>query len=120
MLNTLQGRKGDDDGMTTKINGRTPEEIKKLLANHKSFTFSAEQLFADALAYIQQLEAAQPKWISVEERLPDEIARVLVYIDGYYTVSELHNLWGGMVWDYMGIDGRPTHWMPLPEPPKVV
>ena len=42
--------------MTTTINGRTPEEIKELLANYKNYTFSAEALYADALAYIQQLE----------------------------------------------------------------
>lgn len=35
---------------------KKPDDIKKLLANHKSCTFSAESLFADALAYIQQLE----------------------------------------------------------------
>ena len=33
---------------------------------------------ADALAYIRQLEAAQPKWISVEERLPKAMNPVLV------------------------------------------
>lgn len=35
-------------------------------------------LDADALAYIQQLEAAQPKWISVEERLPENEKPVLI------------------------------------------
>ena len=31
-----------------------------------------------AYNYIQQLEAAQPKWISVEERFPDEREKVMV------------------------------------------
>lgn len=35
-------------------------------------------LLADALAYIQQLEAQVPKWISVEERLPKNEKPVLV------------------------------------------
>lgn len=33
---------------------------------------------ADALAYIQQLEANQPKWISVKERLPKNEELVLI------------------------------------------
>ena len=32
----------------------------------------AHASMADALAYIRQLEAQAPKWISVEERLPKE------------------------------------------------
>lgn len=36
---------------------KTPDEIRRLLANHKNYIYSAEELFADALAYIRQLEA---------------------------------------------------------------
>ena len=32
----------------------------------------------DALSHIQQLEAAQPKWISVDERLPENEKPVLI------------------------------------------
>lgn len=32
----------------------------------------------DALAYIQQLEAKVPKWISVEERLPEKYSPVVI------------------------------------------
>lgn len=35
----------------------TPDEIKMLMANHKSYTFSLDELMRDALALIQQLEA---------------------------------------------------------------
>lgn len=34
----------------------TPEETKKLLANHKEYTFSSDELYASALEYIQRLE----------------------------------------------------------------
>ena len=60
-------------------------------------------LFKDALAYIKQLEAAQPRWISVEERLPNRKEKVVV-IDGKHT------------WDYgefsgLGFsDGNPHKW----------
>lgn len=35
---------------------KTPEEIKKLLSDHRSYTFSLNELLSDTLAYIRQLE----------------------------------------------------------------
>lgn len=60
------------------------------------------------------------KWTPVTERLPELDTEVLVY-------AYNHNIW---VWEYHGNaweaeDGYyheadvVTHWMPLPEPPKV-
>lgn len=40
---------------------KTPEEIKKLLANHKGCIYDGDALMADALAYIQRLEAELKK-----------------------------------------------------------
>ena len=86
-------------------------------------------LNADVLAYIQQLEAKVPKWISVEERLPSSkkpYANVIVRTRngrvlpgfhndeyGWYAMSEEENYCDLIVGD------RVTHWMPLPEPPEV-
>ena len=66
------------------INGRTPEEIKAALCvctsaeacNLYGCYYSADNdcrtsLMHDCLALIQHLEAQQPKWISVEDRLPE-------------------------------------------------
>lgn len=86
---------------------RTPEEIKKGLEycseKAKRKTKCSECIYfndprgwcstvitKDALAYIQQLEAQQPCWISAGERLPD------VKIDGdtsdgYHTFNELYH-----------------------------
>lgn len=80
----------------------------------------------DALAYIQQLEAQVPKWISVEERMPEDEEFVLCWYkdefgDEWSTVG-MKIQWG-CGWD-LDIDdnsGRNltvTHWMPLPEPPE--
>ena len=76
------------------------------------------------------------EWISVKERLPEKQVPVLVcvppYSDGeeayfrhvgmaYYTYSGRGGFWAGTdgnVYGAIGIIHEPTHWMPLPEPPK--
>ena len=75
-------------------------------------------LEADALAHIQKFEAQMPKWISVEERLPDEGERVIIWHpDRTVSTSTFHF---GRWWDRHGyhIGFRVVYWMPLPEPPK--
>ena len=79
---------------------------------------------ANALAYIQQLEAQVPRWIPVEERLPATDDDVLIVTNnefgtgyevgqGYYDICDEE--WFGHA--YVGtIDV--THWMPLPKAPK--
>lgn len=114
------------------INGRTPEEIKHWMRccsaiascyncpyNRNDYCVS-EAVLPNALSYIQHLEAQQPKWISVRDQIP-ELDRLVVfgYSDkqfiyiGYLSSDELK---------WMGYDdnrvARPSHWMPLPEPPK--
>lgn len=42
--------------MVDKINGRTAEEIKGLLANRRCFRIDTESILDDALAYIRRLE----------------------------------------------------------------
>ena len=102
---------------------------------------SCDELEKDALAYIQQLEAdnaqqarcienltdklnatndALPRWISVEERLPDSCENVIViarYGECAWDVTlgfVLNKVWHALSRD----NGEITHWMPLPEPPE--
>lgn len=114
---------------------RTPDEIKKGLECCSAeectwdngcpymglFSECNEGLKHDALAYIQQLEAKVPRWISVEERLPEAHKNVLVYMTNPIG-------WWKVEIDWMDEQGwvcsadtewhTITHWMPLPEVPK--
>ena len=74
-------------------------------------------------AYKNGYEAGKPKWISVEERLPELHTKVLCCgKKGGRFIAEL-DTWGKeehLCWDKKNGRGCPTvtHWMPLPEPPK--
>ena len=74
----------------------------------------------DAADTIEALEAAQPKWISVDERLPDEPGEVLACVYGRICIAWYSNRCfetpSGMV--FYPCENAVTHWMPLPETPK--
>ena len=76
---------------------KKPEEIKKGLAccakasleecDHCPYgndcdIFEACNLYRDALAYINQLEARVPKWISVKDRKPEGVVLVANFAPG--------------------------------------
>lgn len=126
---------------------KTPDEIKKGLEScgadechgqpkscpYKDDAFCMMHICSDALAYINQLEARVPKWISVEDRLPEPSTYVLaltapgslsvgenvIVADYIHPKREDH---GVFVIAYTNYDDKDivnvTHWMPLPELPK--
>lgn len=116
---------------------KTPEEIKKGLEQCPRASFEGtcegcpydgeeggcDDLLIDALAYIEQLETAQPKWISVEERMPESFVSVLVYMPEsgpFPPVREAFKV-GNVFYVPVLADRRhATHWLPMPEPPKEV
>ena len=70
-----------------------------------------------------------PRWISVEDRLPDDDCNVLVLgvSDNESVIaitSYTHNMHGFGIegwhppWQYFFYNRKITHWMPLPEKPK--
>ncbi len=69
---------------------------------------------ATEVAYRNGFEAGKTKWIRVKDALPDMLQRVLVYTeDGKYRIDFMYN-------ETEFANTYPTHWMPLPEPPKEV
>lgn len=70
-------------------------------------------------ARIAELEA-EPRWISVRERLPEINTRVLAITpEGYMEVDYKYSgtsVYCGLA-EFYSLDNV-THWMPLPEPPK--
>lgn len=128
--------------------GKTPDEIKKGLeccakssleaCEHCPYrkdcdNFEAGNLYRDAIAYINKLEACVPKWISVNDRLPEPSTYVLaltapgalsvgqnvIVADYIHPKSEDHGVFVIAYTNYDDKDIVPvTHWMQLPEPPK--
>ena len=111
------------------------EEVKECLRHSREVlrkTFGdlfGRTTYDIALDYIEKLEAAQPKWISVEERLPDVCDQVLVIANGQpkenielYDAVLIASYWGEEGWIADCFDGwdklNVTYWKPLPEPPK--
>ena len=116
---------------------KTPEEIKKIKlalmdfettcghcpyegepngCNRPGGTCKMFDVALDAAEAINQLEAQQPRWISVKEREPKNLQRVLAYSPvGNKTASGVYTEVGFITQAPMG---EITHWMEIPEPPK--
>ena len=103
---------------------------------HGDYFYDNSDAVCDAVVFLME---NRPRWISVEERLPEDKCECLVYVkthnkfSGYMTISWFYpcydcsapDLKGRKVWT--GYDSEwgvfelrnVTHWMPLPEPPEV-
>ena len=114
---------------------KTPEEIKKGLElcaaddcyeeKHTGCPYDDDELCirhicGDALAYITQLEARVPKWISVHDMKPADNTANLVFMRnsenrGFYTFDIQAYIRGD--WNGVFSPWEVTHWMPMPKLP---
>ena len=98
------------------------EKLVELLRNAKA-AMKSENLSCDiarnmfVVDFMMANGVTVQEWISVKDRLPEEEARVLVYLDSNrsYTKTDTDRLINSK-WVRWGRDV--THWMPLPDPPK--
>lgn len=130
--------------MTELINGKTPEEIRTGLAYCASMqactescpNYHAQGCMGDLIigsnalidrleSRVAELEAKQPKWISVGERLPDAHQHVIVHVKhtpkydaGWHAVEQ--DCWLGDSWECNSDEEvhLVTHWVQMPEPPE--
>jgi hypothetical protein len=98
------------------------ERLGKDLERSKEWETFWEKEANEALKKFQATVARMPRWISVEEQLPEYGERVLVF-GGFtrYVAYYDKNRYGGESWHKLNSKSHycnPTHWMPLPEPPK--
>lgn len=72
-----------------------------------------------AVHFIGSFGQQIPQWIPVDERLPEISEDVLVCDDGVVWISSRAVWDDGKFWAAGLPIIKPTHWMPLPEPPEV-
>lgn len=102
------------------------EELIKRLREAPSDWPDAELHYeaADAIADLitaltasnEVIAKSKPKWIPVTERLPEDRKMVLATVDGVVRIA----FYGNYMWEEVETYSifYPTHWMPLPQPPK--
>lgn len=112
--------------------GHCPYEGEPNGCNRPGGTCKMFDVAMDAAEAIQQLEAQQPRWISVGERLPGKNGEYLCFFEDEQIASaEFCKEEGGFGWreEYFDIDTMSvtdsewrnftvTHWMPLPQSPE--
>ena len=88
---------------------------------YQYFVIAVPENEEQAKAYFWARKALQPtltppnEWVSVEERLPDELTMVLIYSGGIYDVAGwIEDEDGKICWTH---NVKPQFWMPLPAPP---
>ena len=69
-----------------------------------------------------ELRARVPKWISVDDRLPEDDSDTLAYLQigeegRIYPANYAKGVWFDCIFN-TPVTESTTHWMPLPEPPK--
>jgi hypothetical protein len=108
--------------------------VEKLRGARCDWSYNCDGLFAEALATIEQLQAekARREWQPIESAPKDG---TLILVTGRFGANqrptpcdawqrapriawfEMHRTWLGFP-SSKALDGEPTHWMPLPEPPN--
>ena len=92
------------------------EELQKDLERSKDFEAFWQYEAEEALKKFQVAISNKPCWIPVTERLPEDRNMVLATVDGVVRIA----FYGNYMWEEIETYSifYPTHWMPIPQPPK--
>ena len=82
------------------------EELRLQLESHRD---------SENAIRMEEKQATSDGWISVKDRLPEKNTDVLIYNIEEYMGTDFLTKDGKWFWNE---ELPPTHWMPLPEPPK--
>ena len=127
-------RLGVEDCKTWRVHGYVQQleervaHLDALNQQNLSVITMQERTRARLVEQISQLESLAPRWISVEERLPEvdkrydgyEYSAELLVYDGLRRRAAYYCHTSGVWYDsrYEDDTFEVTHWMPMPEPPK--
>lgn len=90
------------------------DKVCEILDDIDGFTFFAPESVKQLLEEVPTVEP-NPGWISVKDRLPDRLDEYLVVNCGKVGLAIYHD----GLWFAPTRNVEITHWMPLPEPPKM-
>ena len=99
------------------------DEMTKVLVDYtkKNHIMASHVILEDYAEQLYNAGYRKQEWISVDERLPETNEEVLVYssVGKIYTACYIRV--DGIEFWFENIDGfrEITHWMPLPEGPKM-
>jgi hypothetical protein len=94
----------------------TKEQIKEWLLSRSTPENEILPLMVDVIH--DCVKDLAPKWVSVDDELPNDGEEVLMYMNDGAVMSDIKCHSGRYSNKYGFERSRVTHWMPLPEPPK--
>ncbi len=98
---------------------KTPKELAKEYVAGEDY--AGEEAAGAYSGFLAGYQAAKDQWISVKDRLPEDGQDVLACVNGQVLISYVHGMKGFSSEWGLAENGEtiwPSHWMPLPEPPK--
>lgn len=111
-------RQAFDESLDERMCKGEPIELQLLHRELGKETFLAG--YKAAQDQVADVSKVMPQWISVKDRLPEELIRVLTYGCDDFSFSFIKD--GSWTWiddeGHIFLERDITHWMPLPAPPK--